>query len=166
MLIPKKKYAYFATVGFIPVTYLTKMSILLSYIRISPNVQFRNRVYALITLITLSSFATLIPTIFQCTPISSSWLHHVPRPDSQCLDIGKLLMISAALNSLGDIAIAVLPASMLLKANLPKKEQYGLILLFAIAGVVCLIGIARGATLHETLYDGQHDFSCKSLTPL
>ncbi|KAI5780314.1 hypothetical protein DFH27DRAFT_340249 [Peziza echinospora] len=153
------KFIYFAIVGFIPVTYLTKMSILLSYIRISPNIQFRNRVYALIIIITLSSFATLIPTIFQCTPISSSWLHHDPRPDSKCLDIAKLLMISTALNCLGDIAVAALPAPMLLKANLPKKEQYGLILLFAIAGVVCLIGIARGVTLHDTLYNVQGDFT-------
>ena len=73
-----------------------------------------------------------------------------------------LILASGALNSGTDLTVAILPAPMLWQANLPKRERAGLVLLFAIAGIVCVVGVARWGIYYDTTQVKQLDeCSCR-----
>ncbi|RPB22828.1 hypothetical protein L211DRAFT_883934 [Terfezia boudieri ATCC MYA-4762] len=136
-----RHYSYLAQIIFVPVTTLTKFSILYSYLRISPTEVFQHRVYFLFVWTALWCTSSFITLVFRCSPIRAYWTDGLEG--ATCVDSQALILASGALNSLTDLAVAILPAPMLWRAKLPKKDRGGLVVLFAFAGIVCVVGVAR-----------------------
>jgi len=141
------------------VTTLTKFSILYSYLRISPNRAFQHRVYFLFVWTALWCTSSFIALIFRCSPIRAYWVDGIE--DATCVNSQALVLASGALNSLTDLAVAILPAPMLWKAKLPKKDRGGLVVMFAFAGTVCVVGVARWGIYYDaTKAPGLLDCTC------
>ena len=98
--------------------------------------------------------------IFRCSPVRAYWVNGLEG--ATCVNSQALVLASGALNSLTDLAVAVLPAPMLWRAKLPKKDRGGLVVLFAFAGTVCVVGVARwGIYYNATETSGWIDCTCE-----
>ncbi|KAF8463126.1 hypothetical protein BDZ91DRAFT_316331 [Kalaharituber pfeilii] len=144
-----RHYSYLAQVCFVPITTLTKFSILYSYLRISPNLAFQCRVYFLGAWVALWCCASFFALVFRCYPVRAYWVDDLEN--AHCINSAALILASGALNTITDLTLAFLPAPMLWKARLPKKERGGLVLLFAFAGTVCVVGVARWGIFYDTI---------------
>lgn len=72
-------WLYYAALGF------TKLSILLQYLRIFPQVNFRRACYVMIVIITLWSLWATVSALVSCVPINVFWTSHDFLEDPRCL---------------------------------------------------------------------------------
>ncbi|MCJ1464379.1 hypothetical protein MMC07_002992 [Pseudocyphellaria aurata] len=123
---------------------LTKTSILLLYLRIFPNKSFRKAVYGLLVFVNGYAVASIIATIFQCTPVVRAFDHGSP---GSCIDLTAFWYANASANILGDFAILALPMPVINSLHLPRRQRIGLMMVFALGGFVCVTSILRMTTL-------------------
>jgi len=71
-------WIYYAAMGF------TKLSILVQYLRIFPQVTFRRSCYAMIVFVIVFNVWALFSGVFMCTPIPVFW-HSLDLLDHRCL---------------------------------------------------------------------------------
>ncbi|PUU75231.1 hypothetical protein B9Z19DRAFT_923157, partial [Tuber borchii] len=128
---------------------LIKSSILLSYLRIAPNRSFRYSVYVSLCFVATFSFGVGIAIVFTCSPVHGYWDRTVK---SKCVKDSIMLFTASIINTCTDFWVAFLPAPMLMRIWLPLRQKIILVFLFGFAGIVCVAGICRTITLHETMF--------------
>lgn len=77
----------------------------------------------------LYAFASVIATIVQCLPIERIWNKKIT---GSCIDLTAFWYANAAANIIGDIAIFILPMPVIRSLNLPRREKFGLTMVFAL----------------------------------
>ncbi|KAH0423208.1 CFEM domain-containing protein [Colletotrichum camelliae] len=118
---------------------LTKISVLIFYLRIFPNKSFRRATYATITYIITSMTVILFLQIFQCTPINFNWDGWKRDFGTyRCLDLHRLVNIAGGLSISHDLIILVLPLPLLWGLNTSKRSKIGISFMFSL-GVFILI---------------------------
>ncbi|KAI2465136.1 integral membrane protein [Annulohypoxylon bovei var. microspora] len=132
---------------------LTKASVLLLYLRIFLQRWFKISCYVLLSIILGYMVATTASSIWQCTPISRAWDKSVP---GTCISITGNWYANAGFSIATDIAILVLPMQPIYRSNLPTKQKWALIIVFALGIFVTITSILRMQTL---------DFSSTSSDP-
>ncbi|KAI1654046.1 hypothetical protein F4813DRAFT_372885 [Daldinia decipiens] len=132
---------------------LTKASILLLYLRIFLQRWFRISCYVLLGIILSYMLATAASSIWQCTPISRAWDKSVP---GTCISITSNWYANAGFSIATDIIILVLPMQPILRSNLPPKQKWALMIVFALGIFVTITSILRMQTI---------DFSSTSSDP-
>jgi hypothetical protein len=75
----------------------------------------------------------VIGSIFSCTPVPFFWDKGIHG--GQCINLMAFWFSNASFNIISDIAIIILPIPVLKTLNLPKKQKYGLILVFIMGGL-------------------------------
>lgn len=139
---------------------LTKTSILLLYLRIFPNKPFRKAVYGLLVFVNGYAVASIVATIFQCTPVVRTFDRDTP---GSCINLTAFWYANATANILGDFAILALPMPVINSLHLPRRQRIGLMMVFALGGLwvlhssrrfclliansVCVTSILRMTTL-------------------
>ncbi|KAL7276060.1 hypothetical protein RUND412_000976 [Rhizina undulata] len=104
--------------------WLIKISILLFYLRLSPNSGFRRIVYSIIALNTLATVTCWFIYCFQCNPLDAVWDTAVAAlPGTKCLPSLFLFFFPASLNIFIDFVIFFLPMRIIweMKASLRRK---------------------------------------------
>ncbi|KAI0139584.1 integral membrane protein [Hypoxylon sp. NC0597] len=132
---------------------LTKASVILLYLRIFLQRWFRRSCYVLLAIILSYMVATTASSIWQCTPISRAWDKSVP---GTCISITGNWYANAGFSIGTDIAILVLPMQPIYQSNLPTKQKWALMIVFALGIFVTITSILRMQTL---------DFSSTSADP-
>ncbi|MCJ1305691.1 hypothetical protein MMC08_008507 [Hypocenomyce scalaris] len=123
---------------------LTKTSIMLLYLRIFPQKGFRKAVFCVMAYVLLYAAASIIATIFQCNPIKRTFNHALP---GSCINLTAFWYANAVASILGDFLILALPMPLIRSLHLPRRQKYGLIIVFALGGFVCVTSILRMTTL-------------------
>lgn len=122
---------------------LTKASICLLYLRIFAHISwFRKAVYVVMAYVLLYAAASIIATIFECSPVARVWDHSV---EGTCIDLTGFWYANAAANIIGDFAILFLPMPVVKSLKLPSRQKWGLRLIFGL-GVLFV-------PLHQTPQD-------------
>ncbi|USW52099.1 hypothetical protein Slin15195_G054180 [Septoria linicola] len=119
----------------------TKLSILLQYKRLFPQKGFKMAVHIVMGAVVVYALWRFFSAIFTCSPVAAFWDHSIEN--STCQNKFAIAMASTALNMASDLAIACLPLSVLHKLQLPSRQRYALMGVFALAGVVVVISILR-----------------------
>jgi hypothetical protein len=114
---------------------LTKISILLFYLRIFPNKTFRRLVYGALALCVSYMLGFIPAIIFQCTPIPLAWKHWDGEHHGKCINLNLEGWISAASNIIFDIIIICLPLHELSKLALNRRKKAGIMLMFLGGGL-------------------------------
>ncbi|RYP69772.1 hypothetical protein DL771_005881 [Monosporascus sp. 5C6A] len=114
---------YALSVGF------AKVSILLFYLRLSPQRWFHIVVYTLIGAVSCYSTVYLLLNIFPCRPIAAAWDRNIEK--KTCLDAWKAYWALSIFNILMDVATLMLPIPVIAPLNMPKKQKISVCLLFA-----------------------------------
>ena len=112
---------------------LTKISILLFYLRIFPRRRFQYTTIATLVFVALSGFVILLLQIFQCLPVAYNWDKNIRN--AKCLNVNALTYTHAGLSIGQDLLILVLPISELVKLQLGRTQRLGLLFVFQIGAL-------------------------------
>ncbi|KOS45439.1 hypothetical protein ACN38_g3654 [Penicillium nordicum] len=132
---------------------MTKMSILMLYLRIFIQRWFRITCYVLLVIITSYMVGAFFASVFQCTPVARAWNKTIP---GSCINITTNWYANAGFSIATDIIILTLPMYPLYKSKIILKRKIALMIIFALGVFVVVTSIVRMQTL---------DFSSTSPDP-
>ena len=112
---------------------LTKISILVLYLRIFPHDTLRYGAIAIISLIALSTTIIFFMTIFSCHPVAFFWNKDIRR--GTCLNVNALAYANSSMSIIQDLLIIALPLPVLVKMNMGRKKKIGVGFMFAVGGL-------------------------------
>ncbi|KAE8384489.1 hypothetical protein BDV23DRAFT_177019 [Aspergillus alliaceus] len=124
---------------------LTKISILLLYVRLFIQRWFRFTCWTWISVILAFTIGTVFSSIFQCSPVQYAFNKSVPG--GTCINMTAFWYANAAFNILSDLVIIVLPVPVISNLQLPLKSKVALCGIFAVGIFVCITSILRITTL-------------------
>ena len=108
---------------------LSKISILLMYMRLFPGKRFNIACWTTIAVLLICLVRVCFGLMFMCTPVAFLWDKTLK---GTCLDGRIIYFTSASLNVITDFAIFFLPMPILAKLQLPRRQKVALILLFGV----------------------------------
>lgn len=123
---------YFEENFYLSILPLTKISILLFYLRIFPQKSFRIAVYIVIALNVGYLIAFVVISVFQCRPIDAAWLRWDQEHPSKCNNINAQGWASAAINICLDILTMILPLPELRKLSMSFQKKAQLMVMFSL----------------------------------
>ncbi|GKT66901.1 PTH11-like integral membrane protein [Colletotrichum tofieldiae] len=130
-----------------------KVSILLLYLRILGDLNYRKACYIALSIVVAVSLWTVLSSILFCVPISRNWDRSVP---GVCFSRGPNWFANASLNVATDFMILVLPLPILPKVKQSRQQKISLYLIFALGFLylfsICIVSILRIPSLIITKY--------------
>lgn len=109
-------------------TYLTKVSLVLLYLRIWPGStqqsSFRITCWIVLSFLLATWISTTLATIFACDPISYAW-NSVIGEKGTCINRQNAVYAYAALNIAYDFVVLLLPIPRLLRLKVSTGEKIG-----------------------------------------
>ncbi|KAK2605594.1 hypothetical protein N8I77_008420 [Diaporthe amygdali] len=139
------KLFYIAQIFYKLTMNLTKISILLLYMRIfEVFAWFRWVGRTLIGIVTAYMIAAFFAAVFQCTPVQRAWDKSVP---GTCISIEKNWYANAGFSIATDAIILLLPIKPVLSLKLPVGEKIAVLGVFVLGAFVTMTSILRMQTL-------------------
>lgn len=122
-------------------TAITKLSILLLYRRIFTmhTRWFRYSFYSILVLLMGWAIAGFFTTTFQCSPVRTAWTH----VDGHCIDLKASLTGLAAINTILNSTILILPIPMVWNLQISIHKKVGICAIFALGCGDIASSIAR-----------------------
>ncbi|KAK1854651.1 hypothetical protein CCHR01_02692 [Colletotrichum chrysophilum] len=117
-----------------------KVSILLLYLRVLRDLNYRKACYIALSLVAVVSTWTVFSSVLFCLPFEKNWK---PSAPGKCLDRGATWFANAAINIFTDFLILILPLPILPKIKQPRQQKISLYLIFALGFFVCVVSILR-----------------------
>ncbi|KAL2835075.1 hypothetical protein BDW59DRAFT_2855 [Aspergillus cavernicola] len=127
---------------------LTKVSMILLYMRLFPTKTYRIVLTVVLVFIVCSGIWMVIGTLVVCIPIHSFWDIGVDRT---CLSRAVIWYLNAALQIAGDLILVILPMPQLVRLRIPLKQKICLVFIFALGLFVCATSVVRLHFLHLLL---------------
>ncbi|KAK1536051.1 CFEM domain-containing protein [Colletotrichum paranaense] len=122
---------------------ITKISILLFYLKIFPKREIRIGCWVLIGL-NVAYFITFeLISIFQCRPIDGAWRAWDKEYPAKCNNINIQGWAAAIINILLDLATLILPLKELYNLSLSTKKKLMVILMFSVGFFVTIVSVVR-----------------------
>ncbi|KAL2882146.1 hypothetical protein SGCOL_002411 [Colletotrichum sp. CLE4] len=128
---------------------LTKISILLLYIRILTYDSIRLLGKILLGVVVLSHAWIIASILTTCVPLRSAWDYDPLNPPVYCHPI-SVFWGNACLHLATDFLIFLLPLPVIHTMRLPRRQKTGLYIIFCLAFLVCAISIVRLVRLFHT----------------
>jgi hypothetical protein len=129
--------------------FCTKFSILFQYLRIFPQRSIRAATYGLMGIVLVYAIWRFFSAVFTCNPPAAFWDHTITH--KTCQDRLALSLASTTLNMATDILITVLPLPFLRKLQIPDRQRWALMAVFALGGVVVIVSILRIPALYHLM---------------
>ena len=119
----------------------TKLSICFLYRRIFERARrsFNIALTSVMVLIALYYTAVVLVTIFECTPVSKSWIKTEP---GTCINTTSFFYANAGFNIFTDVVIIALPVPVIHALHLPLRQRLMLCCIFAV-GLLYVVPILR-----------------------
>ncbi|KAH7303145.1 hypothetical protein B0I35DRAFT_365508, partial [Stachybotrys elegans] len=140
-LAHKKQLFYISSIFYMILLIVGKLSILLVYLRIFPNRDFRRAVYALALILIFHGAIFCLLTIFQCLPVDSIWDRSMES--KKCINTNAIVYSSGILSILEDFAILVMPVRQTWQLNINRKKRFLILALFSIGFFACITSMVR-----------------------
>jgi hypothetical protein len=110
--------------------FLTKLALLVSYLRFSRPGKFRLGVFAAIIVITGWFLGSMITTIFACVPVQNFWLQR--NYDGCPMNDNSRLLAIVLINILTDFVVCLMPLRIIWQVKIPKREKSVLYVLLSL----------------------------------
>ncbi|KAK7918323.1 CFEM domain-containing protein [Apiospora marii] len=134
---------YIAEFAYVIESTLTKISILLLYLRIFPDRQFRKHIFVLMGVMALFCVAFVITLLTYCVPFDYTWTRWDNEKHGKCINMDAQTYTCAALNIVLDIVIFFMPIPQLMKLDLSWKKKVGIIFTFLVGLFVTICSVVR-----------------------
>ncbi|KAJ5541011.1 hypothetical protein N7494_006087 [Penicillium frequentans] len=135
---------------------MTKISILMLYLRIFIQSWFRIICFVLLAIIASYMLAAFFASVFQCTPVARAWDKTI---SGSCIDITTNWYANAGFSISTDIIILALPMYPIYHSKMVINRKIALMGVFALGAFVAVTSIIRMQTLDasstssDTTYD-------------
>ncbi|KAL2815473.1 hypothetical protein BJX63DRAFT_442019 [Aspergillus granulosus] len=123
---------------------LTKVSMVLLYMRLFSTRTYQIVLWVLLLLIVCSGLWMVIGTLLICIPVQAFWDPSIPHT---CLSREVVWFLNAALQIVGDLALVLVPMPQLIKLRIPRRQKACVMLIFALGLFVCATSAIRLHTL-------------------
>ena len=120
------------TYFYILVAWLTKISILLLYLRLFPDHIFRLIAKIALVFCCLAGFAFFWACLLQCAPISLIWTFWDGEHKGKCASWAAQGWAHVVANIFADTFILLLPLPTIWKLNLPLEKKLGVMAMFSV----------------------------------
>ncbi|KAF4552914.1 Hypothetical protein D9617_8g049270 [Elsinoe fawcettii] len=137
----------------------TKFSIAFQYKRIFATPRFQITVKIMLAIITIFGLWTFLSSIFSCWPVSYFWSR---AQDGKCLPSWNIFIGNSVFNILTDIMLVLSPMPVLKNLQLPRRQRFALMGIFAIGGFVVVVSLLRLIIFIRT--NGATDFTWENVT--
>jgi hypothetical protein len=131
--VPLRDLVYVDESLYLAIILLTKVSLLLFYLRIFPRRGFQNITRLVLVFVICSGIVILFLQIFQCLPVAYNWDKSIS--DGRCLNVNALTYTHAGISIFQDIVILVLPISELATLKLGRQQKLGLFFVFQVGAL-------------------------------
>ncbi|KAK9770981.1 hypothetical protein SCAR479_12330 [Seiridium cardinale] len=128
---------------------ITKIAVLLFYLRVFPQSYFHVFVYILVASNVCYALGFGFVLIFQCKPIDGAWLSWDGEYDAVCLSINDIGWSAAATNIFLDLATILLPLPELFRLSMSWKKKVQILLMFMVGFFVTIVSAIRLSSLIE-----------------
>lgn len=115
-----------------PVQCGAKLSLLLLYRRLAPQLWYKVSVWAVGFVVVGSSVAIMFAAIFACSPVRSAWDLTVP---GTCIDRPALYQWTAILGAVTDILVLAVPIPIVVTLQVSLKQKIALVAAFSIGAM-------------------------------
>jgi len=112
---------------------LTKVAILIWFLRFIQGRKLRKCVYATIVVVVLYSLVATFEWLYACRPMAKLWDLTVTH--GSCVDFNKIYIFSGAMNTATDLIILLLPTAILWNLQLPRRQKFGVLGIFMTGGL-------------------------------
>ncbi|TDZ30088.1 hypothetical protein CTRI78_v011889 [Colletotrichum trifolii] len=126
--------------GALPVT---KISILLFYLKIFPRKEIRIACWVFIGLNVAYLIVFELISIFQCSPVDGAWRAWDKEYPAKCNNINIQGWAAAGVNIVLDLGTLILPLNELYKLSLSTKKKVQIMLMFSVGFFVTIVSIVR-----------------------
>ena len=120
---------YFAQLSYVFVQNVTKISILLGFLRIFPQRWFRLTIYFSLAWVTIRCIIYYCLLGLRCLPLQATWDHSI---HGKCLSLNRIAYIGAAFSIAEDIWILVLPIPLLNSLKVARGRKLALMAMFSV----------------------------------
>ncbi|KAL2814124.1 hypothetical protein BJX63DRAFT_204536 [Aspergillus granulosus] len=134
---------YFEEMLYIASIALSKISMLLLFLRLFPDENFRRATYIVLAITSCWGLGIFFANAFSCRPVSYFWHRWDGEHEGKCIEHAHLLWSHATINIALDLVIIGLPLSTLVKLNLTLGKKIGICSMFAVGIVVTVVSILR-----------------------
>lgn len=125
---------------------LTKLSVLVLYLRIFSQRWFRLTCLACIFLVVLYTTASVLATIFQCTPVSFAW-DKTTTPYGRCISYSGFWYANAIYNLSSELVVLLSVPGVVWSLHLPVRQRWALTFVFGLGVFVFATSVLRLTTL-------------------
>ena len=132
---------------YIVVLMLTKVSILIFYLRVFPSRGFQITGKTVLGFVVLSGSVILLCQLLQCLPVQFNWDKSIRG--AKCINVNALTYAHASINIIQDILILALPVPWILRLKLQLNQKIGLVIMFQVGVFACVTAIVRLRFLAE-----------------
>ncbi|KAI0539636.1 hypothetical protein GGR58DRAFT_499870 [Xylaria digitata] len=123
-----------------------RLSILSLYTILFPNRRFRYICYGAVAISVGFFIVVFLEAFLLCTPVEFNWDKSIP---GGVCNQSTAFFVSGILNLIIDAFIVVLPMPMLFKLQLPLFKKLGIVVMFSLGAVICIISLFRIISLQE-----------------
>ncbi|KAI7210535.1 hypothetical protein KC333_g8179 [Hortaea werneckii] len=131
---------------YIGILVITKISILLLYLRIFPSTVstwFRVTTWIVIGLCSAYCLAMWFSILFECDPIGYNWTRWDGEHEGNCINARALIYSSSSINIVLDLMVFFLPFPKLLKLEVSGRKKVGICLTFVLGLFVTICSAVR-----------------------
>lgn len=114
-------------------TAFTKLSIIISYLRMFPSERLRKLLYATAVVVVGLGASAVFGTIFQCSPIRAAWDFTIHG--ARCYSFVDFLYAISAINIATDFVICFSPLPCFWRLRIPLRRKLMVLSLFGIGFV-------------------------------
>ncbi|KAI7348839.1 hypothetical protein KC320_g6410 [Hortaea werneckii] len=131
---------------YIGILVVTKISILLLYLRIFPSTVstwFRVTIWIVIGLCSAYCLAMWFSILFECDPIGYNWTRWDGEHEGSCINARALIYSSSTINIVLDLMVFFLPFPKLIKLEVSGRKKVGICLTFVLGLFVTICSAVR-----------------------
>lgn len=110
---------------------LTKISVILLYMRLFRNNHFLIASKILLVLMVVSGFWVTLSGLLMCMPVNAAWDGSTTH--KKCLPVGIFRCVNAAIHLGSYLVLLIMPIPLLVRLRFPLKEKVFVILVFLVA---------------------------------
>lgn len=142
--------SYIVAPIFIACNGLSKASLLMFYLQISPQKYFRIAIWVTIGMVATYTIVIAGLLLFACRPIRAAWDPY-QMLDGDCLDTAALYIAIAIANIVSDVILFIIPIPTLWGLKMPVAQKIGAAAMFGIGSITVATSIVRMVYLPSLL---------------
>jgi hypothetical protein len=112
---------------------ITKLSVLIFYLRIFPSQAFKVACHVIISWIGFWTVVIVLVSSLRCIPVPFLWVGWTGTITNEtCLNVNALIYSSSAINITQDVMVLLLPFPWLVKLNVSLRKKISILLIFSL----------------------------------